>query len=250
MKMLSLSASQVDQFAQQGFAVVRKLFSSQEMARLLQIATADPRTADARSFPDDSGRRHTAVIYPPRNRCVYTEVSSMPRITALAGQLLDGEEPYIWQTALFCKQPRTGGAVPWHQDFKFWQRFGQCNPQLISCQVAITAADPANGCLEVMPGSHELGLLEHCRLDSGQTPIADEEMQRLGRFPIEALHVDVGDALFFHCLLAHRSGANGSPQPRWTLMSTYNAKSNSPVTASPHSYRPIVTSSNEILCAV
>lgn len=47
---------------------------------------------------------------------------------------------------------------------------------------------------------------------------------------MELIYVELqpGDALFFHSNLLHRSEANLSDNPRWSLISVYNRQSNIP----------------------
>ena len=42
------------------------------------------------------------------------------------------------------------------------------------------------------------------------------------------VEIDAGDALFFHSNLLHRSEANLSEKPRWSLISVYNRSDNVP----------------------
>ena len=49
-----------------------------------------------------------------------------------------------------------------------------------------------------------------------------------------------GDTLFFHANLLHRSDANRSERPRWSLICCYNTRSNDPYRAGPHpGYSPL-----------
>jgi hypothetical protein len=41
--------------------------------------------------------------------------------------------------------------------------------------------------------------------------------------------MEPGDALFFHANLLHRSDANTSEYPRWSLICCYNTKHNDPI---------------------
>lgn len=95
-----------------------------------------------------------------------------------------------------------------------------------------------NGCLQIIPGSHHLGRLNHGR--SGDLASIDVErmeavMARLGG-PVLA-ETEPGDVLFFHRFhelfdflkylfncsnLLHTSGPNTSTQKRWNLVLAYN----------------------------
>jgi ectoine hydroxylase-related dioxygenase (phytanoyl-CoA dioxygenase family) len=46
--------------------------------------------------------------------------------------------------------------------------------------------------------------------------------------PLVYVEINAGDALIFHSNLLHRSEANTSDKPRWSLISVYNRSSNIP----------------------
>jgi ectoine hydroxylase-related dioxygenase (phytanoyl-CoA dioxygenase family) len=45
---------------------------------------------------------------------------------------------------------------------------------------------------------------------------------------LQFVEISAGDALFFHSNLVHRSEANLSDKPRWSLISVYNRAANLP----------------------
>ena len=62
----------------------------------------------------------------------------------------------------------------------------------------------------------------------------------LARLPVVHCEMDPGDAIFFHANLLHRSDANRSDQPRWSMICCYNAARNDPYKESHHPrYTPL-----------
>jgi ectoine hydroxylase-related dioxygenase (phytanoyl-CoA dioxygenase family) len=62
----------------------------------------------------------------------------------------------------------------------------------------------------------------------------------LTRLPVVHCEMDPGDAIFFHANLLHRSDANRSDQPRWSMICCYNAARNDPYKDSHHPrYTPL-----------
>lgn len=61
----------------------------------------------------------------------------------------------------------------------------------------------ANGCLQVLKGSHKMGRIDHATV--GRQAGADlervEEAKKL--FPLVHVEMEPGDTLFFHCNLLH-----------------------------------------------
>ncbi|HSR40178.1 MAG TPA: phytanoyl-CoA dioxygenase family protein, partial [Phnomibacter sp.] len=94
--------------------------------------------------------------------------------------------------------------------------------------IAITAANKENGCLQVIAGSHKMGRVEHGF--AGEQVGASQRYVDLALQTMPHVYVELaaGDALFFHSNILHRSEANLSDHPRWSLISCYNRSSNPP----------------------
>jgi ectoine hydroxylase-related dioxygenase (phytanoyl-CoA dioxygenase family) len=95
--------------------------------------------------------------------------------------------------------------------------------------VALDRTTRANGCLQVMRGSHLMGRIDHGLLE-GQQVGADLARVEEAKKQLEIVHAEMepGDGLFFHCNTLHRSDQNRSPDRRWTLICCYNAARNDP----------------------
>jgi ectoine hydroxylase-related dioxygenase (phytanoyl-CoA dioxygenase family) len=125
------------------------------------------------------------------------------------------------------KEPKVGGAWEWHQDYGYWYKNQFLFPeQLTSVMIALTEANKANGCLQVIKGSHKLGRVNHGF--AGEQVGADMVMVEHALKTMEHVYVEIqpGDALFFHSNILHRSEANTSDKPRWSIISCYNSLSN------------------------
>ena len=60
--------------------------------------------------------------------------------------------------------------------------------------------------------------------------------------------LDPGDVLFFHSNTLHRSDANKSPNPRWSLLCCYNTKHNNPYKESHHPfYEPLERAADDAI---
>ncbi len=95
--------------------------------------------------------------------------------------------------------------------------------------IAVTQTTRENGCLQVIKGSHEIGLIHHTRRSEGQAEADPARVAAaLAVLPREYIEMNEGDALFFHCCLLHKSDQNTSADPRWSLISCYNARLDRP----------------------
>lgn len=77
-------------------------------------------------------------------------------------RLLDIVEQFIgpnialFATHYIAKPPRTGRAVSWHQDGSFWP----LDPMhVITCWLSLDEVTPENGCMRVLPGTHNTRLI-------------------------------------------------------------------------------------------
>jgi ectoine hydroxylase-related dioxygenase (phytanoyl-CoA dioxygenase family) len=88
---------------------------------------------------------------------------------------------------------------------------------LVTIWTALDDATPENGCLEIVPGSHRLGLLSWF----GST-VSDENVARYARPEmVQPLPVPAGHAVLLHNWLLHRSGINPSSSPRRAFTCCY-----------------------------
>ncbi|MBL8828853.1 MAG: phytanoyl-CoA dioxygenase family protein [Planctomycetaceae bacterium] len=243
-----LNDEQVTAYERDGYVLCRQLFAVDEMQILLDFARADPalqQSAYARR--DAQGNETKLALWNEAGESLYSMFSRSPRLVDAAEQLL-GQEVYHWHTKMMLKEPYVGGAWEWHQDYGYWYNYGCLYPWLISCLIAVDRANRANGCLQVIRGSHLIGRVEHGK--TGDQTGADMEKVNAALERLELVYVEAepGDVLFFHSNLLHRSDKNESPHSRWSLICCYNAAANSPYKPSRHpNYTPLVKVSDSAI---
>ena len=160
-------------------------------------------------------------------------------IVGTAKKLL-GDEVYHYHSKMIMKDAKVGGARAWHQDYGYWYQNGVLFPRLTSAYIAVDRATRENGCLQVIRSSHQLGRIEHVL--TGEQAGADQSWvdEILKRLDLVYVEMELGDALYFHANLLHRSDQNHSDHPRWSMICCYNAKSNDPYKESHHPrYTPL-----------
>ncbi|MCH9673533.1 MAG: phytanoyl-CoA dioxygenase family protein [Gammaproteobacteria bacterium] len=122
---------------------------------------------------------------------------------------LIGPDILVYHTTVWLKEPQSNEFVPWHQDATY---FGLAPFEQVTAWVALTDSTIENGCLQVLPGSHQAGQRPHkdrrderAMLSRGQT-LTDQldEGQAIN------LLLSAGDVSFHHTLLMHRSSPNRS----------------------------------------
>ena len=246
-----ISDEEVERFTADGYFVRRALFSSDETAAMLAAIESDPLIKRNMFDRTDSGGLRTRAVqwnYPGSS--TYGIAARSRRVVGVIETLLGGEV-YHWQSKLTAKEAGEGGAWEWHQDYGYWYIAGCLYPQMASVMVALDPCVEANGCLQVMRGSHHLGRIDHVRDAGGQINADPERIAWAeGRHEKVSCELQPGDALFFHCNTLHSSAPNLSQQRRWALLYCYNRASNDPLKRSHNpQYSPLNVIDDADLCS-
>jgi ectoine hydroxylase-related dioxygenase (phytanoyl-CoA dioxygenase family) len=129
-------------------------------------------------------------------------------------QLL-GPDVVLTHNQFVTKLPSEGpraSEIPLHQD----NGYGELDPPVdVTVWVALHDTDLTNGCLQVAPGSHVTGLVEH--RPSVHNP-AFREAQATDLVP---LPMRAGEAVAFSGMLLHGSGDNTTQRERAALFARY-----------------------------
>ena len=243
-----LTPAQVEAFDRDGYLFVENLLDAEETAMLLTAAREDHEMLNhAFSMDDTAGRKTRISLWNHPGDDIYGKVASCHKIVDACEQLLD-DEVYHYHSKMLLKEPRVGGAWEWHQDYGYWYHNGCLFPDMISCYIALDPATKANGCMQIIPGSHKLGRIEHGRYgkQTGADPARIEAI--LKRFPVVHAEMAPGTGLYFHGNTLHCSAQNNSDNSRWAMICCYNAKHNDPVKEHHHPrYTPLRKSPNEAI---
>ncbi|MEP6466702.1 MAG: phytanoyl-CoA dioxygenase family protein [Parafilimonas sp.] len=224
-----ITNAQVQEFYKDGYVIVKHFFSTKEIDKLYNIAISDDVVkTNAVDLNDQTGKKTKLTLWFTPGDDVYSCVLRSERMVNSVAKLLDSDSPVChFHTKLMQKEPRVGGAWEWHQDYGYWYKNQFLFPeQLVSVMIALTEANKANGCLQVIKGSHKMGRVNHGF--AGEQVGADMTMVNNALKIMEHIYVELepGDALFFHSNMLHRSEANTSDKPRWSLICCYNSLSN------------------------
>jgi hypothetical protein len=121
----------------------------------------------------------------------------------------------IFRAMVMNKPAGQGTHLPWHQDGGLVWELDR-DPE-VTVWVALDPATRANGCLQVISGSHRLGLLTR----QGSTLSTELAARHCPEDAIEFLELAAGEALVLHNFLLHRSGVNATPAPRRGFTACY-----------------------------
>lgn len=224
-----LTSEQIRQYHTDGYLLVKNFCSKAETDKLYSAAINDDNMVNnALDLNDQSGKKTRLSLWFTPGNDVFGYLSRSEKMIGVVQQLL-GDEAAVchFHSKLMQKEPKVGGAWEWHQDYGYWYKNQFMFPdQLISVMIALTPANKQNGCLQVIKGSHKMGRVNHGF--AGEQVGADMVMvdNALKTMELVYAELEAGDALFFHSNLLHRSEANLSDHPRWSIISCYSLQSN------------------------
>jgi ectoine hydroxylase-related dioxygenase (phytanoyl-CoA dioxygenase family) len=225
------TAADVRFFAEQGYWLGGKVLSDAELEAL--IAAQDEvfagrfetgRTPWAGGWQDDgdptqirkTDNAHWA------NRTI-SQLVQNPTIGAMAARLMQTPAVRLWHDQLLYKpgQGATGasraGNVGWHQDHGYWR----CTvPDLITAWVAFVDVPDEKGCMQVVPGSHQWGLLPESDFFNTDLETTKAKIEGLTGQPFvtKPCALKAGEVSFHHCLTIHGSSQNMTNTPRRSLV--------------------------------
>ena len=162
---IQLSDEQIASYHENGFLRLDEVTMSDEIETFLELYDrlfSDETTQDDRKELgnlDEEGRETLPQILGPHELAPeLLETQFFENARAVAKQLLGEEADYTGDHAIL-KPARFGTETPWHQDEAYW------NPALtyqsLSFWMPFQEATVENGCMQFVPGSHELPVLPH-----------------------------------------------------------------------------------------
>lgn len=223
-------------FEDQGYLVVENLLSPaeleecrQEIRRLHKVAADLEKTGDTEASLHFQREPFAAGVntvdgYPVLRKIeetyrfspVFERLAAHPKLVPVVQGLLD-KDLLLFRSTLMLKPAHHGSIHALHQDSSYWPMHP---PKLMTVSIALTDSTPENGCFQVIPKSHEWGMLEWGTIwkkqDDSLSNVEGVDTSKLMPVPLEA-----GSVLLFHSLLVHGSGPNRSPNPRNTALYAY-----------------------------
>lgn len=121
----------------------------------------------------------------------------------------------IFRAMVMNKPASQGTHLPWHQDGGDVWKLDR--DPLVTTWIALDPATRSNGCVEVIPGTHRLGLLT----TNGSTLTPEDVERHCPADAIEYLEIEAGECLLLHNWLVHRSDVNRTDTPRRALSACY-----------------------------
>jgi ectoine hydroxylase-related dioxygenase (phytanoyl-CoA dioxygenase family) len=143
-----------------------------------------------------------------------------PRFVEPMIDVLGHPEPALFTEKLNLKRPERGGVNPLHQDFPYWVGVAEDAAGVATAMLFLDDATRANGCLEVVPGSHTSGRWA-TRADGDSFAANEIDAAQYPDVAPLPLEVPAGSVVFFGAMLVHRSAPNTSTDERRALLFSY-----------------------------
>jgi Phytanoyl-CoA dioxygenase (PhyH) len=208
----SLTSAQIEQFNREGYLKPIKIFDEAQAAdirvyfdRLLAKVLAE----GGNSYSISTAHAKYGRVF---------DILTNPRIISLVSDLL-GDNVIAWGSHFFCKMPRDGKTVSWHQDASYWPL---TPAHACTVWLAIDDADRGNACMKFIPGSHHYGHLTYKLSEDSESNVLDQTVENaegIGEPVYDELKA--GECSIHSDLLLHGSEANNSDRRRCGLTLRY-----------------------------
>ena len=210
----TLSPEQIQAYNRDGFIRPVRIFSEDEIADIR--AYFDELLAQEIAAGGDSYSISTAHLKYGRVHDLLTD----PRIVGSVKDLL-GERVVGWGSHFFCKMPRDGQSVAWHQDASYWPL---TPTKAVTVWLAIDDADTENACMRFIRGSHHSGHLTYRPSSSEEHNVLNQTIDNVEQYgdPVDDI-LRAGEISLHSDLLLHGSDANESDRRRCGLTLRYCA---------------------------
>lgn len=247
---LPLSEIQLQQFARDGYLIVRDVISNdhaglrQRMIKTIE-ASLSPALgpleyeADVHYQGAPKSRSAPGGLTPRRllnafsRDSVFREWASNHQIVQSVKQLISldqkTDKPLLLtqnhHNCIMTKMPTYSSSTNWHQDIRYWS-FDR--PELINVWLALGDENAEKGSMKFIPGSHKLEL-DRGRFDADLFLRQDLPENRALIETAVSADLQAGDVMFFHCRTFHVAGANQTQEPKYSVVFSYHAEDNHPI---------------------
>jgi len=237
----SFSDTEVSRFAADGYLIQRDLIPDRYVERILEIASRDAAMhygdieyeAEVQypgapsSLEAEGGRTIRRLKQAFSRDPVFSQLVKEPFLLTRLQQLLGPQVvmPLAHHNCIMTKQPESSSDTGWHRDIRYWS-FD--TPGLGHPWSALGDATLHNGCLKLLPGTHQAQLQPH-QFDEHQFFRDDlPDNQPLLDSAVTA-ELKAGDVLFFHARCFHSATRNFTEQTKYSAVFTFRSLDNAPL---------------------
>jgi non-heme Fe2+,alpha-ketoglutarate-dependent halogenase len=124
-----------------------------------------------------------------------------------------GPNILVWASSVVPKRAQDPGYISMHQDGTYW---GLDQGEITSAWIALTPSQPENGCMRVVPGSHQKPILPHRETwaENNLLTRGQEIEAEVSEDEIVDIALQPGQMSLHHVRIIHGSNPNPSNTPR------------------------------------
>lgn len=204
-KNVTLSKEEVEFYKEHGYFLYKKqLFSPEKFSGLTeifeeQLAEKGSKLSDELDTPHFREERLLSYL--------------------LSDEVLDLVEPIIgpniglWSSHFICKDPYVGRATPWHEDSAYWNGRLDGFEKIITIWLAIDRTNKENGCMRVIPGTHNNGFSDYENVD-GKVNTFNTQVKNVDESKAVYFELEKGECSIHDSRIIHGAEPNKSPYRR------------------------------------
>jgi hypothetical protein len=138
----------------------------------------------------------------------------------LSDEVLDLVEPLVgpdialWTSHFISKEPFTGRATPWHEDSAFWNGRLSEYDRIVTVWLALGPSNRENGCMRVIPGTHEDGGFSEYQPTDMTTQTFHAEIVKVEEDQAVYFELERGECSLHDGRIVHGATPNTSPVRR------------------------------------
>jgi len=215
------SAREVERFREDGFLVVERITSDEEIAWMRRIYEFifSPEQASRRDAPlDRTGTRAhgepvllAQAFFPEVRFPELLETTHWRNAKRYAAALLGVPETDLTSWGHLIRKPPGGRPVLWHQDHAYWEP--EFDYQALGVWLPLHDVSVEMGAMNFMPGSHKRGLLAHRHTDEPEANLLTVA-EPIDPARAVACPLRLGGATFHHNETLHYTAPNTTDRPR------------------------------------
>ncbi len=220
---MKTDTSKRNKLIEEGYCLIPKVLPNDLLERVRQAST---RLLDENSAAERKRRGHQGnVVSLNYQDPVFSELIASPdALGALAG--LGFNEPRYFGGAIIAKE---GGSPPlyWHQDWTYWEEPESADPvpHQVFLMWYLTDTERVNGCLRVVPGSHNKRLEVHDMIGTHDDGVRHQDPETSAGYKPLPGEVDIcvtaGDLVIGDARVLHAAHANNTDQRRTVITLWY-----------------------------
>ena len=207
-----LRREQVEQFNRDGYIRGLRVFDAagtEQNRKYFDALLAKVLAAGGDSYSISTAHLKYGYVY---------DLITNPRIVDCVADIL-GPNVIGWGSHFFCKMPKDGKEVAWHQDASYWPLTPS---KTVTVWLAIDDADRGNACMKFVAGSQHVGHLTYRPSSEADHNVLNQSIDNAEQYGAVVYdELQAGELSIHADLLLHSSEANLSDRRRCGLTLRY-----------------------------